>query len=254
MADASHRLVRWFGWGALFLYSDPIAYDRWRWLRGVLRSGPLRTLDAGCGSGVFTLAAARRGNRALGVTFDPVQVGVGRRCAALLRLPAAEFQSFDLRTLAEHDLGRAGFDQIICCEVIEHVMDDARLVRELAALLKPGGRLFLTTPSHDHPPLRGERVSETEDGGHVRWGYSHARLRELLAAAGLAVEREDFVGGRASQALTNLYRRGSGRWPRLMPALTHVLRRLCPFDHALTAARGAPFHCVAVVARREGAP
>jgi len=57
-------------------------------------------------------------------------------------------------------------------------------VRDLAVLLKPGGAILLTAPFRHHRPLWGERVSEIEDGGHVRWGYTHAEIRDLLEPCG----------------------------------------------------------------------
>ena len=39
----------------------------------------------------------------------------------------------------------AAFDAVCCMELIEHVPDPAALVADLAAMLKPGGRLFVST-------------------------------------------------------------------------------------------------------------
>jgi hypothetical protein len=47
-------LVKLIGWKALMLQGDPTVVDRWRWLKQHVRPGPLRTLDAGCGTGAFT--------------------------------------------------------------------------------------------------------------------------------------------------------------------------------------------------------
>ncbi|HUR56027.1 MAG TPA: methyltransferase domain-containing protein, partial [Gemmataceae bacterium] len=42
----------------------------------------------------------------------------------------------------------ASFDTVFSCETIEHVPDPPLAVRQLARVLKPGGRLFLTTPNY----------------------------------------------------------------------------------------------------------
>jgi SAM-dependent methyltransferase len=38
-------------------------------------------------------------------------------------------------------------DTIVCIEVIEHIEDPFRLIREMHRILKPGGRLIVTTPN-----------------------------------------------------------------------------------------------------------
>jgi 2-polyprenyl-3-methyl-5-hydroxy-6-metoxy-1,4-benzoquinol methylase len=40
------------------------------------------------------------------------------------------------------------FDTVISCETIEHVPDPRKAISELIRVLKPGGRLFLTTPNY----------------------------------------------------------------------------------------------------------
>lgn len=40
------------------------------------------------------------------------------------------------------------FDTVISCETIEHVIDPSGALRELARVLRPGGRLFLTAPNY----------------------------------------------------------------------------------------------------------
>lgn len=45
------------------------------------------------------------------------------------------------------------FDKIIMSEIIEHVKDDIRVLKEVRRVLKPGGVLVLTTPNKDYPFL-----------------------------------------------------------------------------------------------------
>ncbi|HWX74799.1 MAG TPA: methyltransferase domain-containing protein, partial [Solirubrobacteraceae bacterium] len=180
-------LLRALGWRSLLIHGDPCVLDRWRWLRANLRRGEVRTLDAGCGNGVFSIYAARQGNEVLAASFSASELDSARRRANLLGVDGIDFRVLDLRELEERraELGR--FDQIICLETIEHMDDDAGLVRSLADLLEPGGRLLLSTPFDGHHPLYTEELnpSATEDGSHVRYGYSPEQLRELVDGAGL---------------------------------------------------------------------
>ena len=49
----------------------------------------------------------------------------------------------------------ASFDAVVCLEVLEHVRDPARVLREIARILRPGGRAWLSMPFlyplHDAP-------------------------------------------------------------------------------------------------------
>jgi len=241
-------LVYLLGWPALVLQQDPPTWDRWRWLRSQLRSGSLRTLDAGSGSGAFAIYAAERGNVVLGLSIDEAANTRAARRAALLGVRRVGFRRADLRQLDVIAPELGAFDQILCLETIEHVADDAKLVTDLAALLRPGGRLLLTTPSAEHRPLVGESLSATEDGGHVRWGYSAARLRELLAGAGLELISEQYLSGIVTQSITNASRllaRSLG--PHAAWVLTTPLRPLAWLDRPVTKLLRLPWLAVAVV-------
>ncbi|PZS10132.1 MAG: hypothetical protein DLM70_00850 [Chloroflexi bacterium] len=55
------------------------------------------------------------------------------------------YELADIQQLPHPD---ASFDLVISCETIEHVPDPRQAVSELARVLSPGGRLFLTTPNY----------------------------------------------------------------------------------------------------------
>lgn len=247
----NHLLVRLIGWRATILHGDVSVVDRWKWLRRHLRPGPLRTLDAGCGSGAFTLYAAKLGNEALGIAFEAPAIAKAQRRARLLGLDgAARFRVADLRRLDEFGAELGTFDQVLLLECIEHIRDDAKLVRDLAARLRPGGAFLLTAPYKHHRPLFGEAVSEVEDGGHVRFGYTHEEVAALLAAAGLEVVAAEFVSGLVSQKLAGMRFALERLDSRLAWAATLPLRVLHPLDAPLTRLTGYPYLSVGVVGRK----
>ncbi len=244
-------MLRAFGWSPLLIHGDPCVLDRWLWLRAHLRRGPLRTFDAGCGNGGFSIYAARTGNEVLAASFSPREQQDARRRAAALGVSGIDFRTLDLREIDEHRAALGDFDQIICFETIEHLSDDAGLVRTLAEMLRPGGRLLLTAPFDAHRPLYTEEAhpSPEEDGSHVRFGYSVAALREIAEQAGLEVRDESFISGFVSQKLTDLMRRLSERlgrpaaWLLLLPlrplvVLDAPLTRLLRYPHLSVALTG----------------
>jgi len=239
--------IRLFGWKATIFYGDPLVFDRWIWLRRHLRPGSLRTLDAGCGSGAFTLYAAKIGNEARGLSFDERNNRKATVRADILGIPNATFLQADLRQLdrLKDQLGR--FDQIICFETIEHIRDDRKLVRDLSDLLTRSGRLLLTTPFSGCPPLRGDTVSEREDGGHVRWGYTHEEIRRLFEAHGLEVTAEEYISGTVSQHIVNLQRAISVVSPLLGWTATFPLRICQVVDPTVTNILKRPWLSIGVV-------
>jgi SAM-dependent methyltransferase len=250
MSDTTVRLL---GWRPLLIHGDPCVLDRWLWVRRFLRKGPVRTFDAGFGNGAFSVYAARSGNSVVAASFSSKEKADAERRTQELGVTGIEVRLLDLRELDDHRDSLGTFDQIICLETIEHVLDDEKLVKGLAAILASGGQLLLTSPFDRHRPQYSEDVdpSPLEDGSHVRYGYSQARLRELAEGAGLTVSSETFVSGFISQKVTNLMRRLTARIG-LLPAWLIVLplRALVVVDPAVTKLLKYPHLCVALRAHK----
>jgi SAM-dependent methyltransferase len=233
-------LVKLFGFPATLIHGDSLVLDRWLWLRRrlpVTRNAE-RLIDIGCGSGAFSIGAALRGYSVLGLSWDERNQRVANERAKLCGASSAEFEVFDVRNLHERQDLVGCFDVAICCENIEHILDDRKLMRDVTACLKPGGRLLLTAPNllfvpmspEDHGPFK-----QVEDGGHVRRGYSAAMLNELCSQAGLVPEAVSFCSGLLSQRTTTALRRLSGVHSLFGWATTLPLRALPPlFDDVVT--------------------
>ncbi len=85
---------------------------------------------------------------------------------------------YDLDCDADH-LRDAAIDTVVCLNVLEHIEDDRRALREFARLLVPGGRVILQVPAH--PFLYGTLDRNLD---HFR-RYTARGIREKFAAAGL---------------------------------------------------------------------
>ncbi|OUN78471.1 SAM-dependent methyltransferase [Alistipes sp. An54] len=94
----------------------------------------------------------------------------------LLARPDVEFRQAVVPPLEFPD---ESFDCVISFQVIEHIRDDRRFVDEIHRVLRPGGRLIVTTPNAP--------MSLTRNPWHVR-EYSAAELRQLLGSVFSQVE------------------------------------------------------------------
>ena len=204
-------LTKIIGFPATLIHGDTLVLDRWIWLKRRLpstRNGE-RLLDVGCGTGAFTIGAARRGYRSLGLSWDARNQTVAAERAKICKANSAEFEVLDVRHLDTREDLKNKFDVAICLENIEHIIDDKKLMIDIAACLKPGGRLLLTTPNllyrHITASDRGP-FSDTEDGWHVRRGYTKSMLCELCHQAGLVPEEVSYCSGILSQKITALQR------------------------------------------------
>lgn len=81
------------------------------------------------------------------------------------------------------------FDVVMTIDVHEHLQNTDPLNRELARVVKPGGRVIVTTPGGD-PRKLANRIKDwlgmhAEDYGHVVDGYSTEALEAQLRSADL---------------------------------------------------------------------
>ena len=66
---------------------------------------------------------------------------------------SSQFEVQDVRDLSvRYDL-KEKFDIATCFEATEHIMDDEQMMRSLAEVLRPGGKLFVTSPNQNYIPM-----------------------------------------------------------------------------------------------------
>jgi SAM-dependent methyltransferase len=166
-------------WAELPEDPEPWAWERRRaLLLGEARAGE-RVLDLGCGAGRFVAALREAGADPVGVELADGALERARR-----NVPGA-----DLRALGPDGaipLEDGSVDLVWCSEVLEHVPDTAGLLSEARRVLATGGRLLVTTPSHDLPRralIALARFDAHFDplGQHVRF-YSRRSLARVLDA------------------------------------------------------------------------
>jgi SAM-dependent methyltransferase len=97
-----------------------------------------RTIDFGCGNGVATELIALRATEVVGFEVVPEYLG---EAPPLANVRWVLYDGLAVPAEAET------FDTCVCFEVLEHTDDDERSMAEIARVLRPGGRVFLTLPN-----------------------------------------------------------------------------------------------------------
>jgi 2-polyprenyl-6-hydroxyphenyl methylase/3-demethylubiquinone-9 3-methyltransferase len=99
-------------------------------------------LDVGCGGGLLSEALARAGARVTAIDLAPAVLEVARLHLFESGL-SVDYRETSVEALAAEMPARFGL--ITCMEMLEHVPDPGSVIRACAVLLKPGGKLFLST-------------------------------------------------------------------------------------------------------------
>lgn len=99
-------------------------------------------LDVGCGAGLLSEAMAQAGARVTAIDLAPNLLKVAR-LHGLESDIKVDYRETSVESLA--DASPATFDAVTCMEMLEHVPDPASIIEACARLLKPGGRLFIST-------------------------------------------------------------------------------------------------------------
>ena len=138
--------------------------------------GDARILDVGCGDG-FHLSLLREQGPAgwslCGVDSDARAVAVARQHGLDVREGFLENQNFS----------PASCDVVLLIMTIEHLAEPAAMLRQIAGLLKPGGRVVIVTD-------RADSLDQRIFGGRYWGGYHFPRHWSLFTAGSLATLAE----------------------------------------------------------------
>ncbi len=104
-------------------------------------------LDVGCGGGILSEAMARVGAQVTGIDMDEAGISIAKNHAKIESL-TIDYRHQTVESLAK--MHPHHFDVITCMEMLEHVPSPAEIIDACAKLLKPNGKLFVSTLNR-HP-------------------------------------------------------------------------------------------------------
>lgn len=221
----------------LFPGIDFLLRKRLRLVKKYLTEGEIKTLDVGCGNGAFCLLCYRLGNLVTGIDIDAgnIKRSLEYRDYKGISSSKVRFAIFNIYNLLELN---QTFDQILCFETLEHLLNDQCALGVFAKLLNSGGVIHLGVPNLNCAFNLRTAISPTENGGHVRKGYTYAVLKEMLEGLGLKIVKENKYGGFFTRQVHTLYLRLQNLWifknfPKYINEVKNVLVFLClnPFTY-----------------------
>ncbi len=196
-----------------FAHADPVQ------IHNLLAFWPLDirgkvVADIGCGAGSFL-------SHVSGLARKIIAIEPTERYHDSLRERGYDVFSYAADALKNHP---EGIDIAVTFQVIEHVFNPRAFLAEIAALLKPGGRLIIATPNRDDVMMKllPEDFSPFYYRAAHRWYFDSPSLHYCIELAGLHVKSQRYIQtyGMANAFLWMKDRKPTGN--TRLPGINHV--------------------------------
>ncbi len=134
--------ARWWDLPGEFRILHHLNPARLRFIRQHSDTNGKKILDIGCGGGILSEAMTKDGAIVTGIDMSQKALSV----AKLHAMEAGIELDYQHASAEQHAATRTNeYDLITCMELLEHVPHPASLIQATAALVKPGGRIFVST-------------------------------------------------------------------------------------------------------------
>jgi len=198
---------RWWDTNSEFKPLHDINPLRLEWIDHLASIKGKRVVDIGCGGGILAESMAAKGALVTGIDLSEKALKV----AKLHQLESGV--QLDYRLISAEDIAAEqpdAFDVVTCMEMLEHVPDPASILAACAAMVKPGGWVFLSTlnrnaKSYLFAILGAEYVLNLLPRGTHDWA-KFIRPHELASHARQAGLEPEQIMGMTYNPFTKVYR------------------------------------------------
>jgi SAM-dependent methyltransferase len=151
--------------------------------RSLPRTEAAVAADLACGPGTFAVALAARVGYVVGVDLTPAMLGQARETLQRAGLANAAYVCANAYTLPFAD---GTLDIALCGYALHHLLTPERAIREMARVVRPGGRVVVVDLilDEDADSEAHNRIERSRDPSHATTLRPSA-LRSLFAQAGL---------------------------------------------------------------------
>jgi SAM-dependent methyltransferase len=162
-------------------------------LRQKFGSSEIKIYDAGSGFGQYSYFISKKMNPSNILSVDVKEEWI-KDCKDFFSSRAINNVNFTVEDLTSIN-HQNKFDLILCVDVMEHIEDDAKVLKNFYSALKQGGYLLINSPSI----YGGSDVHHDEEesfiGEHARDGYSKEDLEAKLHPIGFKTHSSKYTYG-----------------------------------------------------------
>jgi SAM-dependent methyltransferase len=149
-------------------------------------------LDVGCSQGIASILLGREGHRVTGIDREHEPIRAARERLDQEEPQVRERVAFQIGEAGELQFENGSFDAVLLGEVLEHQLDPGKPLDEARRVLRPGGRLVITTPYGVHPyPDHKDPLYLSSLLGKLAPELSIAEIDLVDGYLGLVAERSD---------------------------------------------------------------
>lgn len=191
-------------------------------------------LDAGSGFGQYDyyLGKRHRDWHIQGVDVKEEQIEDCNQFFQKIGLKNVGFSKADLTQFSKPDT----YDLVLCVDVMEHIEEDEKVLRNYCRSLKKGGMLLISTPSDQGGSDVQHHDDEEEPGAHsfidehVRDGYGIGEISEKMKSAGFSKTEVYYQYGPSGKLAWKL----SMKFPIIMLNTSYLFFVILPFYYLIT--------------------